>query len=60
MSAIFGGGSEEYLPMSAIYGVRLTFGLDDFKNAFVVSGYGSWQIYQFDAYSDTCQCCWIG
>ena len=40
LSAIFGGGAEKYLPMSAINGVRLTFSLDDFRNAFVVAGYG--------------------
>lgn len=39
LSAIVGGATEKYLPMSAINGVRLTFGLDDFRNAFVHQGY---------------------
>ena len=52
LSAIIGGSLDKYLPMSAINGVRLTFGLDDFRNAFVMEGYdttaGTWK----DTYSN--------
>ena len=39
LPAVIGGSLDGYLPMSAINGVRLTFGLDDFRNAFVTDGY---------------------
>ena len=38
LSALFGGSSDKYLPMSAINGMRIIFSCEDVKKAFVTNG----------------------